>query len=313
MSIWSAVGSIAGGLLGFESSRRTDNSNVEAQRAANAMNLKLHNRTIAHQMKQAAIDRRMQREFAKHGVGWKIEDAQAHGLAPEIAMGATTIYSPTGMPVNPPSVQPSHKQGQAEWLSKMGQGVGSAIDRFLTQDQRAAQNRSLMLDNRYKEIRNQAAYDDLNRQQTQAPVPFPSTESSNLPIAGQPDSNPAVIKPAEITVGKSRGKTYGTHHFGTDYVDDDGYLWEMPQKDIADVLESDSFSNVKRFIMQGGKYIKGIFVGGKKPTTPARKGYTWTYDRLAGMWREVPKGSHKGKHVYHDKDGRAYYRGTIYK
>lgn len=45
--------------------------------------------------KVAKNDIKMQEEFAKHGIGWKVADAKAAGLHPLAALGANTIsYSP---------------------------------------------------------------------------------------------------------------------------------------------------------------------------------------------------------------------------
>lgn len=67
--------------------------------------------------RMAAGQERLQREFAQHGIRWKVEDAKAAGLHPLYALGAqTTPYSPV-------AVQDSRGPAMAE----AGQHVGRAI------------------------------------------------------------------------------------------------------------------------------------------------------------------------------------------
>jgi hypothetical protein len=309
-----AIGS-ALGLIGNNSSNRTQRK-IAAE--TNETNIALQREATAAQTEQSQLDRAYQEEFAKHGVSWKAADAREAGLDPLAAMGSNTFYSPVAQPVQAARVEGYQHKSSGPYLAKMGQDISTNIERFLTQDQRKQQNEGIKLDNQYKEIRNLMAFDELNRQQSQAPVAAPSAQATknSLPIAGQPDSAPEsnaiVVKKPEITLGKHKGKTAGLHHFGTDYVDDDGYLWEMPQEKLADTLESDTFSNVKRFIIQGGKYVKGLFVKPKEPKTPPSKGHVWVYDKLRGQWREVRKGSHTGGTVHELGTGRKFYRGKIH-
>lgn len=67
-SIVSAVGSIAGGILGANSAQNVAGMNYEAQK-----------------------------EFAQNGIRWKVEDAKRAGIHPLYALGASTQgYSPSG-------------------------------------------------------------------------------------------------------------------------------------------------------------------------------------------------------------------------
>ncbi len=67
-SVVSAVGSIAGGILGANSAQNVASMNYEAQK-----------------------------EFAQNGIRWKVEDAKRAGIHPLYALGASTQgYSPSG-------------------------------------------------------------------------------------------------------------------------------------------------------------------------------------------------------------------------
>lgn len=125
--IGSAVGSIAGGVLGLIGSGNS---------AANA----------------AAINRQnyeAQKEFAQNGIRWKVADAKAAGLHPLAALGAqTSSYSPSAVLGDSPDYS---------FLRDAGQGIGRAIDAKMTQKERAAQQErdqmlfNLQLKNAYLE------------------------------------------------------------------------------------------------------------------------------------------------------------------
>lgn len=71
-----------------------------------------------------------QREFAQHGVRWRVEDAKAAGLHPLFALGANTAsYSPVA------HVMPETGSSGAS-LARAGQAFGRAISAQETQQQR---------------------------------------------------------------------------------------------------------------------------------------------------------------------------------
>lgn len=63
-------------------------------------------------------NRAMQREFAKHGISWRVADAKRAGLHPLAALGAN-IASPRAV----------HVGRDYSFLNKMGQTVASAMDK----------------------------------------------------------------------------------------------------------------------------------------------------------------------------------------
>lgn len=70
-----------------------------------------------------------QREFAQHGIRWKVEDAKAAGLHPLAALGATTTsFSPVSVgDSSAPSLD----------LGNMGQGIDRAIAATQTTEEKA--------------------------------------------------------------------------------------------------------------------------------------------------------------------------------
>lgn len=98
--IASAVGSIAGGLIGADSASRTQQFNYDAQK-----------------------------EFAQNGIRWKVEDAKKAGIHPLYALGASTSsFSP---------VQGyGGDYGVGDALSSFGQGIDRAVQAKMTKEER---------------------------------------------------------------------------------------------------------------------------------------------------------------------------------
>lgn len=68
----------------------------------------------------------MQREFAQNGIQWKVNDAKAAGVHPLFALGAsTTSFSNV-----------AGGDGGADYISKMGQDIGRAVNSTATQETR---------------------------------------------------------------------------------------------------------------------------------------------------------------------------------
>lgn len=79
----------------------------------------------AERQQQANLE--AQREFAQHGIRWKVEDAKAAGLHPLYAIGsAGASYAP-----NPITVT----DGMGKAMANMGQNVSNAIARSQTQEE----------------------------------------------------------------------------------------------------------------------------------------------------------------------------------
>lgn len=98
--IISAIGNVAGGLIGSDSARSASNQ---------------------------AFDRQVM--FAKKGIQWRVEDAKKAGVHPLFALGAQT-HSYTPATVGDPL-------GQA--VANMGQDIGRAVDANSTHAQRLAE------------------------------------------------------------------------------------------------------------------------------------------------------------------------------
>lgn len=85
------------------------------------------NQAQKSQEKQNAANIALQKEFAQHGIRWKVEDAKAAGLHPLAALGAqTSSFSPIS--IGSPA---------ATGLAAAGQDIGRAIGAMRTPDEKA--------------------------------------------------------------------------------------------------------------------------------------------------------------------------------
>ena len=103
-SVVSAVGSIAGGILGANSAQNVAGMNYEAQK-----------------------------EFAQNGIRWKVEDAKRAGIHPLYALGASTQgYSPTAGYTG--------DFGISDAAAHLGQGYERAQQAKMTKEERDKQD-----------------------------------------------------------------------------------------------------------------------------------------------------------------------------
>lgn len=93
--------------------------NRKSQKEANSQSLALARENMG-----------LQREFAQHGVRWKVEDAKQAGIHPLFALGASThSFSPVSAGVVP-------ENGLAEGMANAGQNIQRSIEATRTADER---------------------------------------------------------------------------------------------------------------------------------------------------------------------------------
>lgn len=85
---------------------------------------------------QIFANERMQREFAQHGVRWRVEDAKAAGLHPLFALGANVSQA---SPNPPMSFENRSGEILAEGFGRMGQNLSRAARAQGTPEERALQ------------------------------------------------------------------------------------------------------------------------------------------------------------------------------
>lgn len=115
-SLISAGASIIGGLMGKDSADDAQES----------------------QEKMAAQNAALQKEFAQHGIRWKVADAKAAGLHPLAALGSNTIS------YTPQQVGGGYSNHMGEALSNAGQDISRAIHATRTAEERAEAERTAL-------------------------------------------------------------------------------------------------------------------------------------------------------------------------
>lgn len=141
---------------------------------------------------------KMQREFAQHGVRWRVADAQAAGIHPLAALGMQGLsYSPVHVP---------ESAGLGEALADAGQNVARAVAAQMTPEQRQQQAMALALaakqleesDARILALRSEAARNmrEANAAQT-FPVPDPFWDQFGAaPVASVETVVPESVRPS---------------------------------------------------------------------------------------------------------------------
>lgn len=164
---------IGGSLIGGKMASRATKSANDANAAA----LKQQNK--------------LQKEFAQHGIRWKVEDAKKAGIAPLAALGAQThSFSPASVGVTP-------DLGMANAAANMGQDISRAVHATRTGPERAMavlQLENQKLQNDY--LRSQIA--KMNSSQVGPGLPSNSGLPGSLLGSGQGDAY-VVEKPLERT------------------------------------------------------------------------------------------------------------------
>lgn len=234
-------GLISGGLsfLGGEKNR-------ESQEAYNAQQLQVAQQNLAQQ-----------REFAQHGVQWKVDDAKAAGINPLAALGAsTTSFSPISLGGEAP------KSG--EGFSNMGQDLQRAFKAASTAGMREesdnAELRKLQLEK--ASLENDVLRQEINSKQMRhgrlngqigPAMPVAHTITENAPVKGddvkqKPEDYPAtkIVRPfgypllaaPALSDGQQFEDRYGdseigsTLKFGVNTIADHaytGYKWVWPK------------------------------------------------------------------------------------
>lgn len=188
------------------------------------------NRTL--QREHNARQEAMQKEFAQHGIRWRVEDAKAAGLHPVFALsGGGAAYSPTAITGDVPEA----RYGKA--LSNMGQNVTRAANATATEEQREEHRmRMLLMQAQIDELdaRTFGAYSDAAREAQTAGPAFPTIETQPF-IRGTVESrklNDIVqSKPDEVVSRRSDNNslTSGEHAAWREYVlTDSGTKIQLP-------------------------------------------------------------------------------------
>lgn len=149
-----ALGSIAGGLFGSNSQKKLTKMNID-----------------------------LQREFAQHGIQWRVEDAKRAGIHPAAALGA--------FPVSANPIVMEDPMGRA--IADAGQDISGAVTRTMNTDQRLngrLQNDLILSQIRENDARTAAIQSDTMRKATESGPAFPMITQEGT--GGIPSQDPNV-------------------------------------------------------------------------------------------------------------------------
>lgn len=178
-----------------------------------------------------------QRQFAQHGVRWRVADAEAAGINPLAALGANISQA------TPVAVGTS--------FDRMGQDIGDVLRHSLDTNRRKLE--AIKIEAAEEELKQLKLTNAGLRKQintdTAAPIP-------GIAIPGQSDS--VNINPKEQTIQSTLGVEAGLPATNQRTVDKHGRVLDSLSQPLQEALENDTFTNLKYFIYQVGDYARGI-------------------------------------------------------
>lgn len=205
-------GSLIGGGLGLLGGSISNNYNADQARRAQYENLQA------------------QREFAQHGISWKVQDAKSAGINPLVALGAQTFsYAPQ-------SVGATDSIGPA--LQNMGSDVTRAVHATASQDERDTTLKNLAITN--ASLQN----DLLQTQVTASKMQLLKSTGPALPSAIGSHSIPGSGATTQITPAKIIASQRGQPAAEAGAVSDFGYV-RTPRGGLAIVPSSDAKEKIE--------------------------------------------------------------------
>lgn len=181
-----------------------------------------------HEARMAASkNAAMQKEFAQHGVRWKVEDARRAGISPLAALGAQTSSFTPSYVGDAPSSQ--------NFFSDMGQTLTSAISRTSTAEEK--QLSTLRVQNAQLDLEGKALDNQIRASQLRQMNTGPAFPGSDNFMPGQGDSG-VKVNPSERTAHQP-GRPAQDQGWITDraFARTDTGLTPVPSKDVTDRIE----------------------------------------------------------------------------
>lgn len=252
---------LVGGFLGSRSTRAANEANAEAAKQS--------------------IE--MQREFAKNGIRWKVEDAVKAGVHPLYALGAQThSFAPVSV-----GAIPNTSMGDA--VRDMGQDISRSIQSTRTRQEQELsklQIASAKLDVEGKAIDNQIRASQLSK--LNAPqTAMPSGNSSANFIPGQGNTPLVRNKPLDKTISQpGRYAQEAGWRPDVSYARTDTGLTPMVPESLAESLEDDFVG--KMLWRYRNQMVPNFTPRGAPAKSQLPKGYNnWEYDFWSQEWRPI--------------------------
>lgn len=272
----------------------------------------------------------LQRDFAQHGIRWKVEDARAAGIHPLFALGASTsMPSPTyvgsnvgsaladagadiGRSIN--ATRTAEERREAEASAFMLNQVQASDARVLSAEQLETRRRSDALDLENKALHNTLLASQIMRLGSARTPPLPSTGDALVGGGARPladligpgltasrgsvsPSGSVKVKPADVVSsdpgdpGRAAGSTPGLQRYR--YGGESGASIDLPGQQLSESLEGlGIFGHIAGPAILGGNYIlKKLYGYDKPPDKLLPSGYRWEWSAFRQSWSPVRKGN----------------------
>lgn len=240
---------------------------------------------VAARKKKEAED--LQREFAKNGLQWRIEDAKKAGIHPLAALGfqgpsASPIIIDEGPAQGPPP------DPNTNFAIQMGSNFGRAMMSSATREERMLQQlnlASMHLDIEGKALDNQIRASQLrNIRQTGPAMPSPLDQEGSTSM-GQGNFQVKPSQATSTTRGAPHQQAGAIADMGFARTSDGGYI-PVPSTDIKERIEDNIFHEATHFLRNN---VVPNLTGGSPPDPknyPLPKGYDhwkWSYTKQQYM------------------------------
>lgn len=283
--IGKVLGSVAGPLIGAAGSLlggKFANDGAEANRQA---------------------DYEAQKEFAQHGLRWKVADAKAAGLHPLAAInGAGASFSPSGYTVGDSGVSGA-AAGIGDALTQMGQNTKRAQNATATQHERELADLSLeraRLSNRLLEAQITSEWASTMGQPGNPPMPRAVNPSARAAAIVSRGTSPTAGRSGLMQTDPSVAISSAASDHSVEAATTPGWKDFPISKNISLRLPSQAASeSLEQMGPLAGPgaalaaaFDKG-FNGTKKPETELPPGYRWSWSILSQSWKPVRDSSAK--------------------
>lgn len=221
----------------------------------------------------------LQKEFAKHGLRWKVEDAKAAGLSPSAALGAGgAAFAP--VTVGSSSVDFS----EPDPMSKMGQNISRAIRATGTKEERAMSQLALERATLENEL--------LRAKIVQTSQTGPAFPGSTNFMPGQGDGNLVQPQPTKPNVSQpGRPAQEAGWRPDVSYSRGDKALHPVIPQGLSESMEDDIIG--KLFWRLRNQFVPNFTNTGAPPKNQLPPGYnSWQWDQRQQGWvpvRSVPR------------------------
>lgn len=254
------LGTALGGGLDFYQAEKNREAAKDANRRSEAM---------------ARENMAIQREFAQHGIRWKVEDAIRAGIHPLAALGTNTQgFSPVSVAFTPET------DDRAGSFSRMGQNLMQSYMATANADERMASKLRL---------ENMALQNDLLRSQITSinnpkNPPVPVAGSDNF-LSGQGDSGTMLVKPSERTASApGRPAQEAGWRPDVSYSRSDTGLVPVIPQGLSESMEDDFIGKILWRVRN--QLMPNIGLGGRPPKGMLPRGYDhWKWNRWMQEWR----------------------------